>query len=91
MCGTRASCGETPHRARKQSQAAHLGRLLAAVEQRLQAQADAQKRNAFPDPPDQRLAHAHGVERAQHLAEVADARQDDLVRAPQPSASRTRV
>jgi hypothetical protein len=92
MCGTRASAGKRRTVPSIQSQAARFGRFFAALEQRLQAQADAQKRHPGADAFDQCVAHLHLVERPHHLAEVAHAGQDDLRRASRnPAASRTSV
>ena len=79
MCGTRASVRKALHGAWEDAEAADFRGLLAGLEQRLQAETDAQKRHAGA-----RCARAASrarcsvVERAHHLAEMADAGQDDL-------------
>ena len=72
-------------------EAAHFRRLFAAFEQRLQAEADAEERHAGGDALDEGFADPQLVERAHHLAEVADAGQDDFRRGAQSAASRTSV
>ena len=57
-----------------------LGSFFARFEQRLQAEADAQERNARANALDQGIANLEIVERAHHLAEVADAGEYQLRR-----------
>ena len=57
---------------------------FATLEEPLQPEADAEERNARADACDERVADVHFVEGAQHLAEVADAWQDDFRRALEP-------
>ncbi len=70
--------GEALHRARIDAQAAHLGSFFTVFEESLQAETDAEERHARLDALDERGADIHLVERAQHLAEVANTGQDDL-------------
>ena len=84
MCGTRASAAKRRMVPGNMPKTRLFGRFFAVFEQRLQAQADAQKRHARADALQQRRAHAHLIQRPHHLAEVADAGQDDLMRAAQP-------
>jgi len=48
----------------------------------LQSQADSEKRNARANAFDQRIANLEIVERAHHLAEVADAGENQFLGAP---------
>ena len=66
-------------------------RFFARFEQGLQAQADAEERNAGVDALEERVAHLMLIECAHHLAEMADAGQNDLVRALRSPADRAPV
>src|ERR1039457_6519954 len=70
--------GEALYGAGIDAEAADFGRLLAGLEQRLHAEADAEEGHAGLNALDQRLAHAQGIQGAHHLAEVAHAGEQNL-------------
>ena len=71
--------GEAADGAGVDAQAADFGRFLAGFEEGLHAEADAEERDAGADALDEGFADAERIERAHHLAEVADAGQENLV------------
>ena len=75
---------ETLHAPFEDAEPLDLRRLCARFEQRLKPEADPEERNATRDAFLQRAAQLQGVERAHHLAKVADAGQQDFVAATQP-------
>ena len=72
--------GKALHGSRKNSETPAVGRLFACLEQRLQAEADAQEGNAGAHALEDGIAQTELVQRAHHLAEMADARQHHFVR-----------
>ncbi len=88
MCGMRASPTNRLIAPGKTPRPRLPGDSSLRFKQTLQADANAEKRHSGPDPFKQRLTQAEIVHRTHHLAEVPDAREDDLVcSCAQPSGS----
>src|ERR1035437_4587345 len=70
--------GEAPHGAGVDAEAADFRGLFAGIEQRLHAEADAEKGHAGLNAFDQRRAHAQRIQGAHHLAEMAHSGENDF-------------